>query len=91
MHFGSPSGFFVTPNDVLWVAHSLGIYASNTRNGEIMLSVHHEDLAADASNIEDAAADARGTIYAGLAGPPHRIGSCRSNLRGEVGTHLGEH
>jgi streptogramin lyase len=67
--FGSPSGFYMTPDDVLWIAHSLGVYAGSTRDGAIMLSVHHEDLGAEAGNVEDVAADRGGIVYAGLAGP----------------------
>jgi streptogramin lyase len=67
--FGSPSGLYMAPGDVLWVAHSLGVYAGSARDGEIVISLPHEDFAAEASNIEDVAADSFGNIYAGLAGP----------------------
>lgn len=67
--FGSPSGLFMAPDDTLWVAHALGVNAGNARDGEVTISVHHEDLAAEAGNVEDVAADAAGNIYAGLAGP----------------------
>jgi DNA-binding beta-propeller fold protein YncE len=74
--FGSPSGFYLAPDDTLWVAHSLGINAGSTRDGHVTIAVPHEDVGAEAGNIEDVAADPAGNIYAGLAGPLglHRLG-----------------
>ena len=68
--FGTPSGFYMSRDDVLWVAHSLGVAAGSIHDGQIDIALHHEeDFAAGLGNVEDVVADSQGNVYAGLAGP----------------------